>query len=245
VFLKILNKQDLANQYFQFKQFIIYQENCAMKVGTDGVLLGALACLGDQGNVLDVGTGTGLLSLMAAQRSSATIDAIDIDAAACTQASENVKNSPWSSRINVMHTSFQEHVLGGKRYTRILTNPPFFSNSLKSDDIQRNLARHDDSLSQRDLLSGVNTLLADDGNFILILPWESNHEFCLEASHYYLYCNKRIIIHPTPQKKPNRIIMEFSHTKGKMLESDLIIREADGNYTNDYKRITSDFYLSF
>ena len=216
-----------------------------MKVSTDGVILGAWTNPENTNKILDIGTGTGLLALMLAQRSSAGIDAIDIDDSACRQAAENVKNSKWNEAIRVIHSSLQAYAGCGIRYDLIVSNPPYFSNSLKSDNEKRNIARHNDYLSQKDLLSGADSLLSENGRFVLILPCEDSREFIIEASMVGLYCNRKLNVKASPKKKISRVIMEFSHCRTRCEENDLVIRNEDGGCSDDYKSLTRDYYLAF
>jgi tRNA1Val (adenine37-N6)-methyltransferase len=236
----------MANEFFRFKQFTIRQELCAMKVGTDGVLLGAWAETSDASAILDIGTGTGLVAIMLAQRANATIDAIDIDKDACIQASENISSSPWKDKITVHHSSLQQYAVDAqKTYDLIVTNPPYFGNSLKTPDEQRNLARHNDSLSITDILQGVNKLLSPQGRFIIILPYIEAQLFIVEASMYHLYCNRKLVIKTLPTKKPVRIIMEFGKTREKLVEDMLSIHGSSTEYTEEYINLTKDYYLNF
>ncbi len=236
----------MANHYFEFKQFKISQENCAMKVGTDGVLIGAWTNPGDAAKLLDIGTGTGLIALMLSQVSKANIDAVEIDAGAYYQALENVEQSTWKERISVIHTSLQDYIKSTvKKYDLIVTNPPFFTNSLKSGHDKRNLARHNDSLSPEDLLTGVDHLLEPTGCFYLILPYVEAQLFIVDAALYNLYCVRKTNILPLAHKKPSRIMMEFSRQRRKVIENDLIIQLKSGEYTSDYRLLTDKFYLNF
>ncbi len=233
----------MSNNYFQFKHFVINQENCAMKVSTDGVLLGSWANVEDVTSILDIGTGTGLLALMMAQRTLARIDAIEIEPSAFRQAYENSKNSKWSDRIRIINASLQEYVKCGKKYDLIVCNPPYFSNSLKSGNVKRNLARHNDYLSQTELLAGVNKLLSANGRFALILPYNEGKAFILESVTYGLYCSAILNIKPGPEREINRLVIELSRLSQQMEENVVIIRQEDGTYTEDYKRLTSEYYL--
>ncbi len=235
----------MGNPTFQFKCFTVRQDICAMKVNTDGVILGASIHPEEVCSILDIGTGTGILALMLAQRTSAHIDAIDKEFSACLQALDNVAKSPWSDHIRIIHTSLQEFMTQGTRYDLIITNPPYFSNSLKSQDEKRNMARHNDFLSHLDLITGVDHLLSENGRFALILPFKESGEFIMEAFSIGLFCNRKINIRPTPQKKINRVIMEFTYVKQKCVVHELIIRTGDGMYTNEYKNLTKEYYLDF
>ncbi len=236
----------MANDYFDFKQFTIRQEQCAMKVSTDAVLFGACINSADARNVLDVGTGTGLIAIMLAQKSKARIDAVEIDSNAYQQALGNVENCPWKERIKVIHSSFQDfskHT--NNKYDLIVTNPPFFSNSLKAKQEGRNLARHNDMLAPEELLSGVDRLLTSSGRFCLILPYVDSQIFVVNAALYNLYCTRKTNVKPLHQKKIYRVIMEFSHQRSKIIENDIVIRNELDNYTEEYKLLTRDFYLNF
>ena len=165
----------MANPYFQFKQFTVWHDKCAMKVGTDGVLLGAWCCVENITRILDVGCGTGLISLMLAQRCQAEIDAVDIDEAACIQARENADRSPFGDRLQIFHRPFANFVnesAGIRQYDCIVSNPPYFIDSLKCPDKQRNQARHTDTLTLEELIEGSKQLLAPQGKLYLILPFD-------------------------------------------------------------------------
>lgn len=236
----------MANEFFRFKQFTIHQELCAMKVGTDGVLLGAWAETSGASAILDIGTGTGLVAIMLAQRTDATIDAIDIDKGACMQASENINSSPWKDKITVYHSSLQLFTENAQTsYNLIVTNPPYFGNSLKTPDEQRNLARHNDSLSITDILQRVDKLLSPQGRFAIILPYIEAQLFIVEAAMYHLYCNKKLVVKTLPTKKPTRIIMEFGKTRQKLVEDMLSIHGSSAEYTEEYINLTKDYYLNF
>ncbi len=230
---------------FQFKQFTITQDQCAMKVGTDGVLLGAWADVAGTKTILDIGTGTGLIALMMAQRSAATIDAIDIDEDAVTQAENNVAQSPWANRIIVYHASIQQFI-PEQLYDLIVSNPPFFENSLKSNDASRNLARHNDSLGFIELIFSANNYLKENGKFCIVLPTEEAQQFIQMARTQRLYCNKICYVHPTPEKPAKRYLMQFEKKKGKLEEEQLVI-EANGRhqYSEAYQQLTGAFYLNF
>jgi tRNA1Val (adenine37-N6)-methyltransferase len=236
----------LANNYFNFKQFTIGQENCAMKVGTDGVLLGAWTDPGVANNILDVGTGSGLIAIMLAQRSNAQIDAIEIDKKAYNQALENAKQSPWQVRLNIIHSSFRDYCAGKKhKYDLIVTNPPFFGNSLKAANQRRTLARHNDELPPDELLKGVDQLLAPSGRFCLILPQTNAQSFIKEAIMYNLFCIRKTSVKPIPSKIVSRVLMEFGRYRLNMGENNLIIQNEQGIYTEEYKLLTREFYLNF
>ncbi|MCK5823581.1 MAG: methyltransferase [Bacteroidales bacterium] len=237
----------MANQYFKFKKFIINQNNCAMKVGTDGVLIGAWVDCIDKKRILDIGTGSGLISLMMAQRSKAVIDAIEIDNNSFSQAKENILNSDWGNRINIFNISFQEFNKNKSNlYNLIVTNPPYFINSLKANTPERTNARHNNLLTHSDLLAGVDKLLTKEGVFCLILPYEQTQGFIKLAENYGFYCTKILKVKPTPEKKPKRALIELRREKIKYEENVLIIEKSKRHdYTKEYKELTKDFYLAF
>ncbi len=237
----------MPNNYFKFKQFAVYQDQCAMKVGTDGVLLGAWVDCEKAKSILDIGTGTGLISLMLAQRSSAFIDAVEIDQQACDQAKENVKKSLWKDRIEILHSSFQEYYKStNKKYDLIVSNPPYFQNSLLAPDKKRTDARHNSNLQLEDLMSGSLKLLNDDGILGVILPYLEGNMFILKASEFGLYCVRQTKVLPNPGKQPKRLLLEFSRNKKPLIEQELIIElNKRHEYSEAYKNLTKDFYLAF
>ncbi len=235
----------MSNNWFQFKQFLINQDKTAMKVGVDGVLLGAVSHLGNALSVLDVGAGTGLLSFMAAQKSNAQITAIEIEKNAFNQCLENVKLNNKQERINVLNISFQEfYKTAQQKFDFIICNPPFFENSEKSKTISKKIARHSDSLPKENLVQGVSKLLNFGGTFSVILPYEFENYFEKLCSDYGLFSIYKLIVFSKSYKLPNRIIFEFSTDKFALKTEKLIIRENDTNqYTKTYKKLTKDFYL--
>ncbi len=238
----------MANSYFQFKQFTIEQDLAGMKVGTDGVLLGAWAECNDAKSILDVGTGTGLIALMCAQRNTvAQIDALEIDANACLQAEKNIQNSLWCDRINVIHDYFQHYTgISDRKYDLIISNPPFFNNSLKNNCQQKSLARHTDSLSFEDLIEGANKLLNEEGVFSVVLPYDSMEQFVTIAKDFYLYLVRVLRVKPTPSKMEKRVLMEFAKVKKPCVEDIIIVEEFGRHgYSENYKKLTGDFYIKF
>ena len=232
--------------YFQFKQFRIDQANSAMKVGVDGVLLGVWTDLTDVQNILDVGTGTGLIALMLAQRSKAHITAIEIEEKAAKEAAENVKASPWVNRIKVEHVSFQHFKQENpKMFDLIVSNPPFFSNAFKAASSERNLARHNDKLLLSELIAGAAWLLNEAGKIALILPL-SEH-FVLEelALQNGFYLQRLTEIKPKPSKSANRILVQLGKTEHEYQKSMLTIYNDDNTFAEGYKELTRDFYLKF
>lgn len=236
---------------FEFKKFTIKQDKAAMKVGTDGVLLGAWANGGTR--ILDVGTGTGLIAIMMAQRfPEAAIDAIDINDSACQQAIENVADSPYSERIKVFHQSLQDfrtekkpmHGDSKTTYDCIVSNPPFFQNSLKPKDSDRTNARHTDTLPFRELLRHAYRLLTENGRFSIICPYDTLQEVESEAIIIGLSTNRVLLINTKSNKKPKRVLVEF---RKKFIHSperaEVVMMDDDGARSEWYKELTKDFYI--
>lgn len=232
---------------FKFKQFVIHQDKCAMKVGTDAVLLGALADGSKAASILDIGTGTGIISIMLAQKTTAEIDAIDIDDFAYEQAKENVRLSPWSSKINVYHISLQEYALScRKKYDLIVSNPPYFVDASKAPAKARNKARHsEDSLPFDELAKGVEKLLRRGGHFCVILPYKESGLLRNKTQSLSLYCNTIIRICTKKGKIPKRVIMCFEHTLKPIELKDLIIQKEDNSYTKEYIELTKEYYVNY
>ena len=230
---------------FKFKQFTINQDNTAMKVGTDGVLLGAWADLQNAEKILDIGSGTGLLSLMAAQRSNANITTIEIEKNAYRQTVENFKNSSWNDRLNAVNTSFQNfHTKTKNHFDYIICNPPFFENSQKNLDLNKTTARHNDTLPFDELLIGIKYLLTKNGKFSVILPYETGLNFIKKAEKLSLFCIRLTEIKPNFAKPPKRILLEFSKIKSQVQKNILTIeKEKRHDYTKEYTELTKDFYL--
>jgi tRNA1Val (adenine37-N6)-methyltransferase len=235
----------MPNDYFQFKQFTIKQDRCAFKVGTDGVLLGAAANISGVKNILDIGSGTGLISLMLAQRSIAHITSLEPDRESFMQLAENVQESRWHARIEVVNTSLQDYSPGIK-FDLIVSNPPFFTDSLRNPDPRKSAARHADSLSSKDLLEGVFRLLEDDGRFQVIMPYTEGNVLIAEAVSSGLYCNEILKIRPMLTSPVRRLILSFSRKKTKLAERFLTIEKgARHEFTPEYVELTREFYLKF
>ena len=218
-----------------------------MKVGVDGVLLGAWTKTSDAKAILDIGTGTGLLSLMLAQKSESAITAIDIDSESYNQAQLNFEQSIWKNRITAINISFQEYCSNSHSvFDLIICNPPYFFQSMKSLDEKRNIARHDDFLPLDFLFSGVSKLLFSTGRFVMIYPYEKRANLYIEAKKNNIFLINELIIRGTEKKNPNRIIVEFSRINQICNSSELVVRATVNNdYTIEYKNLTKDFYLAF
>jgi tRNA1Val (adenine37-N6)-methyltransferase len=236
----------MANNYFSFKQFIIYQDKSAFKVGTDGVLLGACADVNDVKRILDIGSGTGLIAIMLAQRCEAEIIALEPDYESYLQACENVKNCKWSSRIKIENTDLQTYYPYDEKFDLIITNPPFFSGSLKNPDPRRATSRHNDTLSSIEILQSVSRLLENNGHLQLIMPYVEGNIFIAEAQEYGLYCNSILKIRPVLNGEIRRLILRFSKKKIKVIEKFLTIEHGRRHeFTEEYINLTKDFYLKF
>ena len=234
----------MSKQWFDFKHFRVCQADSAFKVGTDGVLLGAWCRVEESKKVLDIGSGTGLIALMIAQRSRASITALEPDSLSAAEAGRNFESSPWPARIEIFEKSIQDFCPGTNRYDHIVTNPPYFRNSLTNPDKRLSAARHNHSLSSNDLLDCVAKLLEDNGIFSIILPYKEANLFIAEASDYEFYCNRILNIKPLPRKSVNRMLLEFSQHKTKLETGILVIETGIRHkysleYMDSYKRFLS------
>lgn len=229
---------------FQFKQFKVYHHQSTLKVGTDAILLGAWADINNTEKILEIGSGCGVISLMLAQRTNAFIDAIDIDKKSCEEAIRNVEISPWQNQIKISNISFQNYYKTTEyQYDLIISNPPFFSNSLKSSDINKNLAKHNDNLSFDELAKGIYKLLKNKGKAYIILPVNEAERFKLEASKQHLHCQKEIEIYTSVKKPISRLLMQFGKDIKFFTKEKLRIMDGNQNYTPDFKNLTKDYYL--
>ncbi|MFI3280447.1 MAG: methyltransferase [Rikenellaceae bacterium] len=231
---------------FKFKQFEIHQDKTPMKVGTDGVLIGAWTKVNTRDEyMLDIGSGTGLIALMLAQRSSAMIDAVEIDEMSAEQALGNFKSSQWSERINIHNVNIS-HFTSNFKYDLIVSNPPFFSDSLLPPDKRRTTARHTTSLTFSDLISSVERLMSPDGRFSLILPLQESALFEEEADGR-LFLWRRCLVKSRENSDTKRVMSEYRLVRSSNIESgELAIREVGSEeYTRDYRTLTADFYLKF
>lgn len=236
----------MGNQWFAFKQFTVYQDRTAMKVGTDGVLIGAWATCPEKGNILDVGTGTGLIALMLAQRSAESdIYGIDIDFGAYEQAAHNFQQSPWPKRLHARHSSLQYYKTpGNHKFDLIISNPPYFNNTKCPNDNGRNLARQNKTLTLKDFFSYSVAILKNSGKIALIIPATQIEDVVKNARDEILYLQKLMYVKPTPEKPPHRIMLELGFTK-KTLETNEMIIETHGRhqYSDQYKAMTQAFYI--
>ncbi len=217
-----------------------------MKVGVDGVLLGAWVDVENDQQILDIGTGTGLIALMLAQRSEAQITAIEIEENAATEAAQNVSASPWPGRVTVIHTSLQEFgEVGTAKFDHIVSNPPFFSKATRAAYTERTMARHNDSLPFETLIRLSEKLLSDKEKLSVVLPVEAANELDKLAFQNGMFLNRRTDIRPKESKKVNRVLLTWGKLQAVPTLEKLTIYHEDGTFTKDYVLLTRDFYLKF
>lgn len=237
---------NMANTYFKFKRFTVWHDKCAMKVNTDGALLGAWVETCGRRRILDVGTGTGLIALMIAQRSDATIHAIDIDRDAYEQAKENILLSPFSDRLVAYHCQLSEFKSPDEmKYDLIVSNPPYFINSLKCPNSKRNMARHTDTLSIPDLLEYSCELLTHDGRIAMITPYDQRNHIIENANRLHLHPVRECHVSSLSGTKPKRLLMELS--KSEVTEtaiSQLTIERVRGEFTDNFISLMKEYYLN-
>ncbi|WNH08304.1 tRNA1(Val) (adenine(37)-N6)-methyltransferase [Thalassobellus suaedae] len=236
----------MSKKPFVFKQFNVNQDQCAMKIGTDSVLLGAWTSIENNPfSVLDIGAGTGVLSLMLAQRCFAElIDAIEIDDNTYEQCVDNFEQSTWGDRLFCYHASLEAFVEEIEdKYDLIISNPPFYSEDFKTENTQRDLARFTDAMSFEHLIDSVSKLLSEDGIFSVIIPFKEEVAFIEIASNYHLSPNKILRVKGNPNSEIKRSLLEFSFHKSDINVNELIIETERHKYTADYINLTKDFYL--
>lgn len=235
----------MGNSYFRFKEFTIEQDKCAMKVSTDACILGAWTPVTDRARrVLDIGAGTGLLSLMIAQRSkTAIVDAIELDEAAFVQATANVDMSPWRDRVSVIQADAVVYQYA-HQYDLIIVNPPFFNNSLLGNRYARNMARHTFSMSYGQLINILSVNLAAKGIASVLLPTEGLGEWIKQLAGSGLYLVRKLLVYPGQNKPANRVVVVCGkNNTGSVLEEELFIRNDSGTYTEEYTQLMHPFYL--
>ncbi len=241
----------MANSYFQFKQFTINQDKCAMKVTTDSCLFGAWVAgkiKKEQSvinNCLDIGTGTGLLALMLAQVNDSTIDAVEIDKDAFEQATKNIAASPWADRIKIRHGNATE-LLFQTQYDIIICNPPFYEKELKGDDARKNIAHHNDGLLLPELLDIIKKKLTPDGTFYLLLPYKRNEEIKKLLTENDLAIHQLVFVRQSVNHDYFRIMMAGKLNSDEQAETkidEISIKDETGQYTPVFVSLLKDYYL--
>lgn len=231
--------------FFKFKQFTVHHDLCAMKVGTDGVLLGAWAHAHNPGHILDIGTGSGLIALMLAQRFDARITAIDIDKNAFMQAEINFNNSNWQNRLQASHISLEEYELSNTtKFDLITSNPPYFIDSLKNPDKNRQTARHAENTFHEDIIRFSVEFLSPSGKLCIILPVVEGELFIETATKHQLHCTKKTAVIPKPQSAAKRLLLEFSKEHSGCENSTLTLETTNRHeYSPEFTSMVKDFYL--
>jgi tRNA1Val (adenine37-N6)-methyltransferase len=233
---------------FQFKQFAVNQTGCAMKINTDGVLLGALAEVANPQNILDIGTGTGVIALMLAQRfSSAKIDAVEIDEPASLTATKNFQNSPFADRLGIFHQDFERYFEEHpeKKYDLIVSNPPFHINSLESPKANKTVAKHTDKDFFEGLITDVAQHLTENGLCWLILPLQAAELVKGRALINELFLQRVITVHSFEHSIPHREVLCFGLNRCEAESSKLVIYESVGNYSAEYKLLLKPYFVAF
>ncbi len=232
----------MSSSGFDFKQFRVAHDRCAMKVGTDGVLLGAWADLSGARRVLDVGCGSGLIALMAAQRTAARVVGVEIDPAAAAQAAENVAASPWAARIDIVRADLADYVADAP-FDHVVANPPFFEEDLLPPEAARAQARHTSGLTFARLLREVGRLVAPGGRFHAVVPASACDSFVYYAWEQRLYLSRRTDVVTRRGKPVRRVLLGFEQGReGPVGRDELVLCERGGERTADYRRLTDDFY---
>lgn len=236
----------MSFQPFFFKKFAVNQDQCAMKVGTDAVLIGAWTSINNKTfSVLDIGAGTGIIALMLAQRSTAQlIDAIEIDDRAYEQCVDNFEQSVWGDRLFCYHASLEEFVNEiDDKYDLIISNPPFYSENYKTENNSRDLARFQDAMPFEHLLESVSKLLEENGIFSVVIPFKEESNFRELASKFNLFPNRILHVKGKSDSETKRSLIEFSFGKSDIKIKELVIEIKRHQYTEDYQNLTKDFYL--
>jgi tRNA1Val (adenine37-N6)-methyltransferase len=242
--MNIKKERTAAPKPFYFKQFAIQQIENVMKVGTDGVLLGAWVDTNGAQTILDIGTGTGMIAIMCAQKNAeATIDAVDIEESAYLLAAENMAACPWNNRLHAFHGSVQDFArIRDISYDLIVSNPPFFTGGTFSNNEERNQMRHTVKLPSGELLQAVRRLLTKTGRFCVVLPYLEGLRFREQAPQYGLFCTRQTNVFPTPEKGIERLLLQFERTE-KSMTTDQLILENNNKYTTEAAALTNAFYL--
>lgn len=239
----------MANSFFKFKQFIVHQENCAMKVCTDACLFGGWVAERMKNyeleikNCLDIGTGTGLLSLMLAQQNQdIIIDAIEINEDAANQAKNNFLASLWNNRLNSIYADVNQYLFS-KKYQLIISNPPFFENDLKSDNAKRNLALHSSQLRLDELLKVIKNNLSSDGKFAILLPYHRTDSFEELCSIHQFFLEEKVLVKQTPAHNYFRSMLLFSSSKTEKTEKEITVKTSEQQYSMEFITLLKEYYL--
>ena len=235
----------MANNFFKFKLFTVQQDRCAMKVTTLACIQGAWLPKMSLERALDIGAGTGLLSLMMAQKYDCQIDAVEIEDGAYSQLAENIAKSPWADRIHCFHENIIKFTKkNSKQYDFIISNPPFFSNQLKSPDSQINMARHENELTIKTLIKSCIHLLQEDGKISIMLPPVETKQLAQICTKYSLFISNQLVISDSANKAPKAVVTILSKKSCKRVSKNLIIKSENGDYSDDFKELLKDYYLS-
>jgi len=235
----------LANDYFSFKQFTIHQEMCSLRVSTDSCILGAWFAIKSFSpeKTLDIGSGTGLLMLMLAQKKTGILKGIEIAPSCYRQLQENISKSPWAGRCSAVNGDTRIYPFN-ETFDFIISNPPFYENQLESGEEKKNMAKHSSHLGLADLFKTVNTLLTQNGKFGVMLPYSRKEESLKTAANLSLYCTEELRVRQTNQHDYFRVICQFERIKKSSQKTiDLTIREKDGNYSTMFIELLKDYYL--
>lgn len=238
----------MANNYFQFKQFTIQQERAALKVSTDSCLFGAycsnwlLSKEPQPKHILDIGAGTGLLMLMLAQKTNALIDGVEVDEPSFQQAKENIEASVWKNRLQLFHSDVRTFPFQHS-YDLIISNPPFYEGDLKSTSVNKNVAKHDEGLKLHELIAIVDQHLSDGGSFAVLLPYHRSAKFIADGEAVGLFLNEEINVKQTTAHSFFRSMLIFGKQKQERVSKEIAIKNSNGDYTNEFTALLSDYYL--
>lgn len=235
----------MSNTWFQFQQFRVEQDRCAMKISTDAILLGSLVVVDGPERILDIGTGTGVIALMLAQRfPEAIVVGVELDADASKQAEENMNQSPFASRMRLWKGKIQEYQ-EVEKFDLIVSNPPYFSDHLKSKETKRKNALHTDSLSFDELIQKAKELLNSSGKFWVILPFRQMEDFRLVANEAGFFEDKTITIYDRKEKPALRVVSSFTFQNLSSEKSEIVLKSAEGVYSNSYRKLLAGFLLGY
>lgn len=232
-------------QPFRFKQFSVRHDRSAIKVGTDAVLLGAWTTYDGASRILDIGTGCGVLALIAAQRTAtARIDGVELDTASAEEATENVRTSPWADRIRI-HNMDVRRLSASDRYDLIISNPPFYAGEEASPDARKRVAKHSGELTFGELLGAADKLLNDDGRISVVLPLNRESDFLKEAGQLGLEPSRRCVVRYLEQRPPKRVMLQLRRGAQILIDEEIIVEVTAGDFALEYRALLSDLLLQF